>query len=379
MKKDLFALDTFNAMYQMAVKFVGTKEQPNEMVPKVYQGNPSAFLIAYEIALKTNETILGVMQNLGIIQGRPGWSSKYMIAKINTSGKYHGGLRFCLSAVDAQETEVEYTEWHWNDEKRKNQPLLKKTKIHNQSCYAYTYDAQTGAEVRGMSIDLVMAIKEGWYFKSGSKWTTMTQLMLQYRAASFFASFYIPELLFGVPTVEEIIDGIVVEETDPLQAPINTAVPLKRKYSDIENSLKTMGLGLRLENDNGRLWAIVQGKTFSYQSDLTKLGFEFTKTEGGWKTRLDVTNIEGAKLGGQQLLDIESTLSSSNIVSLPQLKQYVLENGYEIEIAEKGEKVYAKLSINPERQEEKDFALALGFKTSPRGIVKDVTDLALAS
>jgi hypothetical protein len=378
MEKNIFALDTFDKMYSIAEKFTGTKEKPNDMVPKNYQGNPSAFLIALEISQKIGETVLGVMQNLGVIQGRPAWSSKYMIGKINGSGKYHGGLRFCLSAVDEHETEVDYVEWQWSAERGKNTPLAKKCKVKNQSCYAYTYNIKTGAEIRGLTIDLVTAIKEGWYHKSGSKWQTMPSVMLQYRAASFFASFYIPELLFGVPTVEEIEDGIVYEERSPLQAPANVAVPFKRTYADIEGSLKMMKLTLRLENENGRIWAIAQGSTFPHQSDLQKLGFEMTKTSAGFLTRLDVTNISGVPLPGQQALDLKEQLSPSNITTLPELERYVLENGYGIDIAKKGEKVFAKLDINLDVQSQKDFAFGLGFSTSPRGIVRDVTELVVA-
>jgi len=209
---NLINVESFDKLYQMACQFVGTKDSPNEMVPKQYQGNPAAFLIAYEIAQKTGETCLSVMQNLSVIQGRPGWSSKYMIGKINSSGKYRGGLRFCLSEPSTNPTKVEYVEWQWDHNARKNMPTKKSMEVVNQSCYAFAYDAKTGEEIRGVTIDYVMAIKEGWYNKSGSKWQTMGPVMLQYRAASFFASFFAPELLFGVPSVEEIQDGIIIEE-----------------------------------------------------------------------------------------------------------------------------------------------------------------------
>ena len=47
-----------------------------------------------------------------------------------------------------------------------------------------------------------MAIKEGWYTKSGSKWQTMPRLMLQYRAASFWQRAYAPEISMGMITQE---------------------------------------------------------------------------------------------------------------------------------------------------------------------------------
>lgn len=58
-----------------------------------------------------------------------------------------------------------------------------------------------------MVVDMDMADAEGWTKKNGSKWKTMPQLMLRYRAASFFARLNCPELTMGLYTKEEIIDG----------------------------------------------------------------------------------------------------------------------------------------------------------------------------
>ena len=58
-----------------------------------------------------------------------------------------------------------------------------------------------------MEVNMQMAKDEGWYGKNGSKWKTMPQLMLRYRAASFFSSLNCPELTMGIHTREEIEDG----------------------------------------------------------------------------------------------------------------------------------------------------------------------------
>lgn len=52
-----------------------------------------------------------------------------------------------------------------------------------------------------------MAKAEGWVDKNGSKWKTMPQVMLRYRAASFFSRMNCPELTLGLYSKEEIIDG----------------------------------------------------------------------------------------------------------------------------------------------------------------------------
>jgi hypothetical protein len=55
-------------------------------------------------------------------------------------------------------------------------------------------------------VSIALAKKEGWYAKQGSKWVTMPQQMLMYRAASWFVRAYAPELAMGLQTAEEIRD-----------------------------------------------------------------------------------------------------------------------------------------------------------------------------
>ena len=51
-----------------------------------------------------------------------------------------------------------------------------------------------------------MAKDEGWSTKSGSKWRTMPEQMMKYRAAAFFARVYCPNVLMGFQTTDEIND-----------------------------------------------------------------------------------------------------------------------------------------------------------------------------
>lgn len=51
-----------------------------------------------------------------------------------------------------------------------------------------------------------MAKEEGWYGKSGSKWKTMPEQMLAYRASAFFARVHIPNALMGIHVEGEVDD-----------------------------------------------------------------------------------------------------------------------------------------------------------------------------
>lgn len=148
------------------------------IVPQTYQKNPSNCLIAIEQAQRLNISPIMVMQNLFPIQGKPSWASKFLIAMINQSGKF--------------DMELQYEETKDKDGKP-------------YSCVAWT--TKNGRKIEGMEVNMQMAQDEGWYGKNGSKWKTMPQLMLRYRAASFFSSLNCPELTIGIHTREEIEDG----------------------------------------------------------------------------------------------------------------------------------------------------------------------------
>lgn len=165
--------DNFIMAMQMAKALSGST-----IVPQTFQKNDANCLIAIEQAQRLQVSPLMVMQNLHVIQGRPSWSSKFLIAAINNSGKF--------------DMELQFDETRDKDGK----PF---------SCTAWT--TKNGRRVEGMTVDMNMAKDEGWLSKNGSKWKTMPQLMLRYRAASFFSSLNCPELTMGLYTKEEMQDN----------------------------------------------------------------------------------------------------------------------------------------------------------------------------
>ena len=65
----------------------------SDLVPNQYKGNIANTMVALEMAFRMNASPLMVMQNLHIIHGRPSWASSFIIASINSCGKF-GTLRF---------------------------------------------------------------------------------------------------------------------------------------------------------------------------------------------------------------------------------------------------------------------------------------------
>ena len=65
----------------------------------------------------------------------------------------------------------------------------------------------------GTTITIETAKAEKWYEKPGSKWKTIPQQMLMYRAASWFARTYCPEVLMGFSTADEAEDIAPEQQT----------------------------------------------------------------------------------------------------------------------------------------------------------------------
>ncbi len=195
------------------------------MVPTAYQSmvtkgygqnqtvepNPAAMsncMIALDMAQRMNANPLQVMQNLNIIEGKPSWSSQFIIAAINASGKF-SPLRFDLEWLG--EMDATYSTFEW--ESRQKVEKKHKVRITNARCVAWAIEKATGERLESAPVTIEMAVNEGWYGKNGSKWRSMPDLMLRYRSAAFFGRIYAPELLMGLPTTEEVQD-VFMQDAD---------------------------------------------------------------------------------------------------------------------------------------------------------------------
>lgn len=150
----------------------------SSLVPEAYRGNVANCLIAMEIASRVGASVFAVMQNLDIIHGNPSWRAKFLIATVNACGRF-SPIRFRFSGTEGTDT--------WG-------------------CRAVAKDLDTGEECLGPLVSMAMAKAEGWSTKGGSKWKTLPELMLCYRAAAFWTRLYAPELSLGMNTAEEAHD-----------------------------------------------------------------------------------------------------------------------------------------------------------------------------
>ena len=165
------------------------KENPNALANAV---------VALNMAQRMGADPLMIMQHLYVIEGRPSWSSQFIVAAINGCGKF-SPLRFTLRDLGSKE--VEHVESFWENGQRQTRAI--KVQVEDRECIAWALERETGDRLESPPVTLEMAVKEGWYTKNGSKWQTMPEVMLRYRTASFFGRLYAPELLMGLRTVEE--------------------------------------------------------------------------------------------------------------------------------------------------------------------------------
>lgn len=150
----------------------------SSLVPKEYQGNIPNCVIALNMAQRVGADPLMVMQNLVIVHGKPTWSSQFLIATVNTCGRF-SALRYEFFGKQGTD------EW---------------------GCRAWAVEKATGEKLVGTDVTIAISKKEGWFAKNGSKWQSIPQQMLMYRAGSWWTRAYAPELSMGLHTADEMRD-----------------------------------------------------------------------------------------------------------------------------------------------------------------------------
>lgn len=168
-----FNLQGFELMQRIAKAFASS-----DLVPKQYQNNLPNCMIALDMAQRIGANPLMCMQNLYVVHGTPGWSSKFLIATVNTCGRF-SAMRY---------------EW-------KGEPGRPE-----YGCRAWAMERETSERLDGIWVTWAMVNAEGWASKNGSKWKTMADQMFVYRAAAFWQRVYAPDLAMGLQTAEEVRD-----------------------------------------------------------------------------------------------------------------------------------------------------------------------------
>lgn len=146
------------------------------LIPQAFQKKPMDCLIAIDMSNRMNVSPMFVLQNLSVIRGVPSWSGQACISLINACGRFKNVKPVYTGEVGKE----------------------------SRACHFEAIDIKSGETVVGTTIDWNMIKAEGW--DKNSKWKTMTDQMLAYRAASFFARVYCPMALMGCRVEGEVED-----------------------------------------------------------------------------------------------------------------------------------------------------------------------------
>ena len=146
----------------------------SNIAPQNYRGNLADCVVAIDIGNRMGLSPLVVMQNSQIVHGNFSWKGTACKAMIDGCGKYKK-TRYVEVGERGKDSWGFYLEAIDND----------------------------GEVVKGIPVTMEMAKKEKWYDKSGSKWQTMPELMMKYRASAFFMRTECASLAMGFLTAEE--------------------------------------------------------------------------------------------------------------------------------------------------------------------------------
>lgn len=176
--REVMPLDKLMEMSQMLAQ--------STIVPDTYRNRPENCFIALDMASRMGMSPIVIMQSLFVIQGRPSWSGQAIASMIRAN-------------PTLRNVNLEY---------------VGERGTASWGAYVTAERVSDGRVLKGTTVTLGMAKAEGWLDKKGSKWLTMPEQMLAYRAYAFFGRVHVPELMMGLQTAEEVLDVQPVEQEE---------------------------------------------------------------------------------------------------------------------------------------------------------------------
>lgn len=166
------------------------------LVPAHFQGKPEACMIALMYAEQLGEHPMLLFQEISVINGRPSTSARFAIARANKSGMLKGPITWKSKGTgDALEVQ------------------------------ARAVLATTGEEITAV-VTMKEATADGW--TRNSKYKSIPEQMLRWRAATRLIGLYLPEVLFGMGVKEEV-ETVRVREEAPASSSGNLIADLNRQ------------------------------------------------------------------------------------------------------------------------------------------------------
>jgi len=235
-KVDMFSTQGFALANRVAMAFASSDAVPAQFrahnLKKVngaeqWVENPAAVgncIVAIEVAQSVGMSVTAVMQNSDPIEGKLRWSDRFVVAGVNASRRFTP-LRFDVKNLGT--ATASYKEkTGWDNQARRPTFTDREVTFENLRSIAWalpygfvmppgihTLDQARAAGlpvIEGPPVSMKLAVEEGWYGKSGSKWQTeLKHKMLMMRSGRYFGDIHAPDIVMGIGrTTEEEADII---------------------------------------------------------------------------------------------------------------------------------------------------------------------------
>lgn len=197
---------------------IATAFSKTQFVPTAFRGKPEDCLVALDLACRFELQPLAVFPEIYVIDNKASFSSKFLIALVNRSGRFS---RIQWEEGTDGEIEAVCSEWKKNGERGQRDEW--KQKFTNFYAKAFFTELKTGERYESPVVDMRFADANGWILKPGSKWRTMPQIMCRYRSASILIKSVCPEIIAGLDFAEEAAD--IAEDRPPIVMTVRSEPP----------------------------------------------------------------------------------------------------------------------------------------------------------
>ena len=189
----------FGQMWRVAKTFAGSR-----LTPEHLRGKTTDVFLALTIARRAKLDPLVVLQSIYFVGGKPGWMAVYLIARAKQAGM---PIRWTVV--------------------RRPDPIKAGGKSYVD--VSVTAWAMLDGEKVEATITTSDAIAKTW--TKSSQYDTSMELMLQYRTATQLVRLYAPDILLGLPVVEELevieVESVPAEVTRA-KAALNRSTPARQ-------------------------------------------------------------------------------------------------------------------------------------------------------
>lgn len=179
--RDLLDSGRFHQLWRVSKMFAAS-----DLLPAHFRDNPSNVCIMLQYAMRLQVDAVTLMQASYVIHGKPGIEAKMAIALANTRGPFE-------------------------------HPIMFKSRGDGDNLSVTAWSTISGAKVE-QHFSMAMAKKNGYLDRKGrngerieTHWDKDPELMCTYRAAKRLINLYCPDVVMGLPTVEELHDYQIID------------------------------------------------------------------------------------------------------------------------------------------------------------------------